>query len=230
MTPKPVHQFYETAGHREYCLSFGADNAERTILIIPPLFEEMNRTRCMIVEAMRQLPARGIRTYLMDLPGCNESLIPLSLQSLTSWHLAVADAASHLGATHIAAIRGGCLLDHVVAVPRWRLAPVQGATLLKTLLRSRVAGDKEVGVHTTAGQLLADGCTEGLNLAGHRLSPQMLSELETAIPIVTRLVTEAQLDDVAGSLLWLRTEPGENKEMSAAFAARLDIWSATCAR
>jgi hypothetical protein len=230
LKPEPVHLFYETAGSRENCLSFGADGTERKILVIPPLFDEMNRTRRLIVDTMRGLERRGVRTYLPDLPGCNESCVPLLPQSISSWQLAMKNAAQHFRVTHVASIRGACLLDEIDRLPRWRLAPAMGATFLKTLLRTRIAGDKEAGIYTSAEQLLADGHRHGVHLAGQWIGPQMLSELETATPVASTLVTQDALADVAGSPLWLRGEPGESHEMSAALAARLDAWSATCGR
>lgn len=228
MTPAPIHLFYETAGNQEYCLSFGASDAARTILIIPPFFDEMNRTRRMIAEAMRHLAKRGVRAHLLDLPGCNESVVPAPHRSLSSWRVAVTDAAVQLQVTHIASIRGGCLIDDAAGLPIWRLAPVRGAALLKNMLRTRIAGDKEVGVYSTAEHLLADGRAHGIHLAGQMLSPHMVADLEIAIAITNDLVTEGALADVAGTPLWLRAEPGESPEMSAALAARLDAWSASC--
>ncbi|MFN3619112.1 hypothetical protein [Sphingorhabdus sp.] len=230
MSPDPVHLYYESAGNREYCLGFGHTETDRKILIVPPLFDEMNRTGRMIVEAMRDLARRGLFAYLLDLPGCNESNAPLTDQSITSWQLAVTEAAKQFGVTHIASIRGGCLLDDVGGIPKWRLAPVNGATLVKTLLRTRIAGDKEAGISTTAAQLLAEGQRRGVHLAGHHLSPQMLSELQTAVPVSTGLSTEDMLAELSGTPLWRRAEPTESVDMSLGIAARLDAWSATCGR
>ena len=44
------------------------------ILFVPPLFEEMNRTRALIAAIMRALAARGYGCWLPDLPGTGESL------------------------------------------------------------------------------------------------------------------------------------------------------------
>lgn len=230
MTPTPIHLFYKTAGQSEYCLSFGADDSARHILIIPPLFDDMNRTRRMTVEAMRDLAQRGVRSMLLDLPGCNESEAALSWQSIASWQLAVSDAARQLEATHMVSIRGGCLLDDVGGLPRWRLAPVKGATLLKTLLRARIAADKEAGVYTSADQLLADALEHGIDLAGHKLGTRMLLGLQDAVLAVGDNITEVSVTDVAGAPLWLRAEPGDSPAMSATLAARLDAWSASCGR
>src|SRR3546814_4854209 len=48
-----------------------------TVLFVPPLFEEANRTRRTLVLAMRALAAQGFAALLPDLPGQNESLVPL---------------------------------------------------------------------------------------------------------------------------------------------------------
>lgn len=224
MKPAPAYLFYVTGGQSEHCLSFGETNAARTILIVPPLFDEMNRTRRMLVEAMRALAGRGIRTLVPDLPGCNESLADLTEQSLDAWRRAVADCAEKVGATHIASLRGGTLIDDKVALPRWRLAPVKGSSLVKTMLRTRIVADKEAGLVTTAEQLLAGAPVE---LSGNMLGADMLASLEAGEPSIDE-AHHVALADIGGTPLWLRAEPGEDEAMSAAIADSLDRWSASC--
>lgn len=224
------HIFYETAGGREYILRLEGGEAARTILIIPPLFAEMNRTRRMMVEAMRALALRGVGSMLPDLPGCNESLAPMSQQSLTVWRKAVTDVTHQHRVTHIAAIRGGCLLDDISGMPSLRIAPIAGASLLKTILRTRIAADREAGINISMEELRAMGETAGLDLAGYTLGPVMLKELDTARPAQCDLISEMQLANIGGTPLWLRSEPGENADMSAALARELDAWSVSCAR
>lgn len=230
MRPQPIHIYYNTAGQSEYCLRFGPVDADRTILIVPPLFDEMNRSRRMTIEAMRHLTKRDVASLLPDLPGCNESRAGLSTQSIESWRNAVSEAATQLRATHVVSIRGGSLLDDAAGLPIWRLVPVKGASLLKTLLRARISADKEAGLSTSAEQLIIEGQQHGLNLAGHALGPAMLGDLEKAISVATDNITEATLTEVAGTALWLRSEPGDSPEMSAAVAAHIDQWSVACRR
>lgn len=224
MKPAPAHLSYETGGHKEYCLSFGEAGAARTIMIVPPLFDEMNRTRRMLVETMRALADRRVRSLLPDLPGCNESLADLVGQSLDQWRRAVAHCAGELGATHIASLRGGMLIDDGSALPRWRLASVKGSSLLKTMLRTRIAGDKEADIITTTEQLLA---TVPVELSGNMFGAEMLASLEAAEPS-TDEAHHVALADIGGSPLWLRAEPGDDPAMSAAIADSLDSWSASC--
>jgi hypothetical protein len=62
------------------------------------------------------------------------------------------------------------------------------------------------------------------------LSHAMLESLESAVPLALADAREVALADMSGSPLWLRAEPGDNPAMSAALAAELDLWSATCGR
>jgi hypothetical protein len=226
--PAPVHLHYEFGGQREYCLSFGGANAERSILIVPPLFDEMNRVRRMLIETMRALAELGVRTLLPDLPGCNESAADLSAQTLDTWERAVEAAATQLSATHIASIRGGALVDQKPALPHWRLAPAKGSSLLKTMLRTRIAAEKEGGNNVTIERLLATAKSGPLELSGNLLGSAMVDALERAEPIAALDAHGATLEDVAGAPLWLRAEPQDSAEMSAAIAAELIRWSSLC--
>jgi hypothetical protein len=224
----PAHLYYDFGGQKEYCLSFGDVEASRCILIIPPLFDEMNRVRRMLVQAMRALAERGVRTLLPDLPGCNESAADLPVQTIETWQEAVAASALQLGATHIAALRGGALIDHKPSLPVWRLAPVKGSSLLKTMLRTRIAAEREAGRTVTIEQLMAAAQSSPLELSGYVLGMAMLESLDSSLPAVVPDLHEAALTDVNGSALWLRAEPQDDPAMSTALAANLDRWSASC--
>ncbi len=228
MSGAPAHLYYDFGGQKEYCLSFGDVEASRCILIIPPLFDEMNRVRRTLVQAMRALAERGVRTLLPDLPGCNESAADLPVQTIETWQEAVAALALQLDATHIAALRGGALIDHKTSLPVWRLAPVKGSSLLKTMLRTRIAAEREAGRTVTIEQLMAAAQSSPLELSGYVLGMAMLESLDSALPAVVPDLHEAALTDVNGSALWLRAEPQDDPAMSTALAANLDRWSASC--
>jgi hypothetical protein len=222
------YRTYSFNGHDEFCLCFGAWHA-RQILIIPPLFDEMNRTRRMLVQAMRDLDKRGVGSMLVDLPGCNESMAGLAEQSLDSWRAAVAACAEQLGATHVSSLRGGALVDDASALPHWRLAPAKGSSLLKAMIRTRIAGEKEAGKATTEAELMGAARAAPLELGGNMLGPDMVARLVTAEPAPLANLTERKLgEDISGSPLWLRAEPQDDAAMSASIAADLDRWSASC--
>jgi hypothetical protein len=229
------HNNYKFAGAQENCLSAGEASSTRRILIVPPLFDEMNRMRRVLVSAMRILSNGGVGCDLIDLPGCNESLARLEDQDLGTWRGAVAAAAEQLRCTHIASIRGGALVDNLPAgLPHWRLCPVKGVSLLKTMLRTRIAGDKEMGIASNMESLIAHGCREPIELAGNLICPNMLSSMQYVQAEPLAKLTMAALgdgaDDVMGSALWLRAEPQDDPVMAASIAAQLDHWSASCVR
>jgi hypothetical protein len=225
---KPEYRTYNFNGQDEFCLCFGAGTA-RQILIVPPLFDEMNRMRRVLVSAMRDLADRGVGSMVIDLPGCNESLAALENQDLAHWRQAVAECAEQLGATHIASFRGGALVDDGAKLPVWRLAPAKGASLLKTMIRTRIAGEKEAGRSLTEAELLAHAETGPIELAGNMLGSAMVALLQSAVLATPPNCTERKLgEDIAGSPLWLRAEPQDDPAFAAAIAADLDSWSASC--
>ncbi len=232
MSVAPRHLSYHFEGLDEATLGFGDAQATRTILIVPPLFDEMNRVRAMLVGAMRDLAGRGVMTLLPDIPGCNESIAPISLQSIESWHRAMVVAAHQLGATHVASIRGGTLIEGHIPLPHWRLAGVKGASLLKTMLRARIASDKESGRNSSTESLITEVHGGPIELSGYMLSAAMLAELDAAVPDPVAQAHDIAIGDgpdaLSGKPLWLRAEPQDDTDMSLALSAELDRWSASC--
>jgi hypothetical protein len=218
------HIQYAASQSQEHCLCLGPLDAARRIIILPPLFDEMNRMRRTLVQAMRSLAERGIASCLPDLPGCNDSLSPLDMQSIESWCAAVLSASQAFGATHVFSMRGGCLLDDAARLPAIRLAPIKGASLIKTLVRAQIASDKEAGITSTSDALAQKVLSGSVHLSGYTLSAQLWSDLESAVP-AGQTVQEIALDTIAGSALWLRAEPDYSADMAAALARVLDEWS-----
>ena len=230
MTSASRHLSYHFGGFDEACLSFGDAKSDRVIIIVPPLFDEMNRVRAVLVGAMRELAKRGITAMLPDVPSCNESLAFITGQTIESWRFAMKSAAEQHQATHVASVRGGTLLTADIDLPQWRLAPIKGASILKNMLRTRIASDKEGGLSTTTDCLMTDAQSGPIELSGYRLGADMLASLDSAVP--SDAGVEVTLGDGPGELsgkpLWLRAEPQEDAEMSVALATELDRWSASC--
>lgn len=209
-----------------------AGTPRATVLIVPPLFEEANRTRRTLVLAMRALAARGFAAAMPDLPGQNESLVALEAVDLERWQAALAATSVEIdGPLIVTSVRGGALIDHrVKAAGWWRLAPVGGASLLRTLLRARVSADREAGVTSSLESLTETAKTEPLLLAGNRLSPAMIAQLGSAEtqPVAPLRSVSLGAGGIAGTPLWLRAEPGEDAAMAEAIADDIADWSATC--
>lgn len=216
------YEQYRTPRAYEWILRIGDPRAP-PILFVPPLFEELNRTRALIVAVMRRLAADGRGCWLPDLGGTGESLLPLESAAWGEWRQDVAAAASHVKAASgnlpvIAAVRGGALVDDAAeASCRWRFAPVAGRALARDLDRASLTG--------------------GAEWAGYSASPELRAALASAeaaevSPLrLVRLATDAGAADhkVSGPALWRRSEPGNSAELAAALAADISGWSRTCA-
>ena len=217
---KPVTWPCPTAGGGEtieYALSFD-QNRQHRVLVIPALFDEGNKLRRLTVEVMRRLDGAGIDSFLPDLPGTNESLAPLAAQTLEGWTSAMLAAANHFRAKRVLAIRGGGLVMPKV-IPGWHYAPVKGASQLRQMLRARILASRELGREETQEGLTAQGQTSGLELIGYQLGPEMLRQLQERTPDQRAGITPIDQDLIGGGGLWLRAEPGEDREQADALAA-----------
>jgi hypothetical protein len=224
VTGSLYHLQYPFAGRSEYALCCGPEAAECRVLIIPPLFDEMNRMRRVLVSAMRALSAFGVASVLPDLPGCNESEAALRDQNLNAWQGAVISASAHFAITHVFSVRGGCLIDDIPLLPKLRLAPVKGKSVLNLLIRSRISGDNEGGLKTTSEQLAAEARMGFADLAGNHINASLWHQLGTAIPVQHPFCDECTVTDIDGSAIWLRAEPQDDPAMAAGIARRLENW------
>lgn len=200
---------------QEHALAFDRQRSQR-LLIVPALFDEGNRMRRLTVETMRRLDAMGIDSFLPDLPGCNESLQPLDRQTAAAWIEAMAAAARHFGATQALGIRGGCLFTPAT-LPCRHYAPVKAASILRNMIRARILASREAGREEFREDLVALAQSEGIELAGYPLSAGFYGEFEPMVAD-TEATVIAQ-EDVGGSALWLRAEPGEDPLQAEILAA-----------
>lgn len=224
---------YRFADREEYCLQAGSEHKIQ-ILLIPPLFDEMNRMRRMIVDAMRLLADRNIGVVLPDLPGTNESLYPQQEAHLNIWRDALSSSLeAHQECAFVASMRGGCLIDNFSDhLPKWRLTPAKGKSLLRTMMRTRIGSDKESGITTTMANLTEQAQTESIELAGNLISPEMFVQLQETdfktsnLLRTARLESDSQSADIklAGNPLWLRAEPDADPALSQSIAEDIANW------
>lgn len=231
MTSRPglAYETYPAGQSEEWMMRIGPTEGA-PILFLPPLFEEMNRTRAFLAAVMRSLAERGFGCWLPDLPGTGESNLPLLACDWLSWKQAALDAARHLARVAgrqplVASFRGGALLDHPLpASAVWRFAPAEGASLARDLVRaSLLAADELKGAQ--------------LDLAGYKLSKSFLSEIQEARfakPFHLRTVRlasdrgDAELK-LEGPALWRRSEPATAPELSTLIASDIAEWHGQCA-
>jgi len=214
-----VHS-YIAGGEPEFMLAYGPGNGPQ-VLILQPLFEEMNRCRLLVATMCRLLAERGIGCWLPDLPGTGESPRALEDVDWPLWREAAAAAAAlvreHTGiALLCASIRGGALLDDAVDTRRWRFAPVSGRSLLSDLRRSALASG-----------------SDPLAPAGYRLSSSLSKKLQDADIVADpasrtiRIASDDRPADhvVDASPLWRRPEPARDDMLAQLLADDIHIWS-----
>lgn len=184
------------------------------LLFLPPLFEEMNRTRALLASAMRALAAEGFECWLPDLPGTGESERALEQVSWQDWRDSAAGAFEASGAVASVGLRGGALLDEA-SPARWRFAPATGASLARDLARA--------GLMTEGG-------------GGYAPSPALVEPLASAEPPgggrirTVRLSTDRAEADLKleGPPLWRRAEPQNSTELADAMALDISQWVRSC--
>ncbi|MFC3713852.1 hypothetical protein ACFOMD_14845 [Sphingoaurantiacus capsulatus] len=215
--------------------------ADTPLLIIPPLFEEMNRTRALLAGVGRRLAERGIASWLPDLPGTGDSELPFAEASWDAWQqslelLAQKISATHGKEVHIFTIRGGALLgESIPARSRYWLSPVAGERLLRELLRARMAADQERGTPTSTAALEAQLATQPVELAGYPVSLALAAALRAAalpeVAPVRRAVVGSGDGDISldGPPLWRHAEPAAAPALAEALADDIAAWIARCA-
>ena len=209
------------SGSGEWLMRIGVATAS-PILFVPPLFEEMNRTRALLAATMRNLAARSHCCWLLDLPGTGESERPLEQVRWDEWREAVRAAAAHAREksgqrAHCASIRGGALLDEAAeARSYWRFAPVAGASLARDLARAGLAGGAALAGYTPSSELMAHV---------EAASPAAVAPLRVAKLASDRTEADARLE---GPALWRRSEPGTSSSLADAIAENIDGWVRQC--
>jgi hypothetical protein len=204
-------------GERRDELALVFDRArERRLLVLPGWFDEANKMRRQTVEVMRRLDLAGIDSMLPDLPGCNESEMPLAEQTLEDWRAAADAAARHFNATNVLAIRGGALLAPS-RLPGWAYAAVDGKRMVRSMLRARTIAAREAGRAERTEDLQIQGRQRGIELGGWQIGPSMFGALEQAA--LDHELTEIDQSAIGGAGLWLRAEPDEDPEQADALAA-----------
>lgn len=188
------------------------------LLVLPALFDEANKLRRQIVEVMHRLDLSGVDSFLPDFAGCNESTAPLGTQTLENWRGAAEAAATKFGATHVLAIRAGCLLTPP-GLPGWRYAPSTGTKVLRSLLRARTIAAREAGSSETIEELSTTARAQGIELAGWTVGAAMFSALEKAVANADNQQAVIHQSDIGGGSLWLRAEPDEDPEQADMLAA-----------
>ena len=195
------------------------------LLMLPPLFEEMNRARRLLADLGRALAERGIGSALPDLPGTGDAP---GTPDVGAWRAAVAALVAELSASRplwLFAMRGGALLsDGAGTNGLYRVAPVSsGAVPLREMMRAQAIADQErsgarIGPSAYEARL-ARG--ETVTLTGYDITALAadlgaLALPEPAVPLRT--------SSIEGPPVWRQAEPAPAPAFAAALADDIAGW------
>lgn len=168
--------------------------ARGALLFVPPLAEEMNKTRRMVALQARRLAAAGFAVLLADLHGCGDNPDDLGDTTWDDWIDDVARASRWLASRHAAPLwlwgmRSGALLARA-ASPRldapcsflfWQPA-TQGSSVLQQFLRLKAAADMLEGGARGVMDALRKQLRAGhpVEVAGYCLPPALAEGLQHA--------------------------------------------------
>lgn len=218
-------------------MRFGPAGAPVVVIALPP-FEEANRLRALAVTMARRLAEAGLGAAIPDLPGTGESLTDIASTRLADWRAAFAAACASVNqARLIASLRAAALFDGDKGViGHWRLSPQDGPRLLREMIRTRLAGLRDDGGEASTASLTDMAKSDGIELAGHWLTPALFGDLEEAAPLpahplrVVRLGGDAQPADrlITAPPLWRRAEPDNDLQLAQLLADDIADWMTTC--
>lgn len=166
------------------------------LVFIPPLLEEMNRSRRLLTLLTSALAAQDCLTLLPDLPGTGESGQSLADTRWDDWLDSIADCmdwmAARATALQLCGLRGGALVAQAALgrdfagnrqMAFTALAPVRSGTHhVRHWLRVRTAASREIGPEVTMDALktqISNG--QPVQLAGYDCPAGLLQMLETQV-------------------------------------------------
>ncbi len=216
------------AGHRPG----PAELPAHWVLVVPPLGEELNKSRRTLGLLGQSLAGVGLGLVVVDLFGTGDSEGDFRAATWQGWVADIACARRWLldqGARRVdlLAVRGGALLawDYLAQAQAeaerlllWQ--PIIGGHQLATqLLRLRLAaGALGKGEAETAASLRDQLAREHwLDIAGYRFSAGLFAGLEAArlTPLQGRRI---------GAIDWFQVQPGTDQALAPAAQSTLDAW------
>ncbi len=215
MTDTPVFGYarYPAPAGNEWMILRGPRKGPR-VLILPPLLNEANQCRALVVDLARHLALAGVGTSIPDLPGMGESGLALAEVRWSDWREAAVAAAEALcedgSPPMVASLRGGALLDDVCkARGWWRFAEAPGAALLRPLERAQRLSTQSRGPDAPA------------TLAGFDLHGELIEALRAAVPAPVPGPLRTMAFDGEGVPVWRRAEPTNDLALAGRMAQDL---------
>jgi len=217
-----------------FVLRRGPPNARRSVLVVPPFAEEMNKCRRMITLVALRLSESGIATVTPDLYGTGDSggefleadwdIWCDDVSRVSNWTVENVGPlegvlAIRLGGALAVAVAQGSGISGARRTVFWQPL-LDGKRFLNQFLRLRVAATMASGTQQSASELrrrLSSG--KAIEVAGYELSPQLADALEGVAP-------PAALPPGLGEILWAEASTGDDSALPAPSQAAVDRYRA----
>ena len=221
------YERYDHAGGQDWMAVFGPANGAQ-VLIVPPLFEEMNFTRAVLVAMARSFAAHDVGAWIVDLPGTGES--ESAIEDDRGWRICAPPWRGRRRRSRRArgcrtsprCVAARCWTMRLRRGPWWRCAGADGAALLRQMERAQAIGDKEAG-------RVPDPAATTVDLIGYRIARPLRDAMRAARPATPAGPLRERPYDWPGAAPWRRAEPTADPALSAALADDIRMWIATCA-
>ena len=182
----PEAFFLNGAAAPLFTLHWPGSTACAPVLLLPPLLEELNKSRRALNELARALQAQGHAVLLVDWFGTGDSGGDLADASWSQWQADVAHARAFLAERYpmppvACALRGGALLLPELPDCNWLLcAPISdGQQQLTQWLRLKLMAARMVGDNLSSEQLMAQIDAGGVEIAGYFLPPALITPMRS---------------------------------------------------
>lgn len=198
-----------------------------TVMLVPPLAEEMNKGRRMFAEAARALAAAGWQVVQVDLHGCGDSDGEFGDATWSGWieDLTRAEQAyAGAGELWFWGVRAGALLIAPMLARRpdanlllWQPA-IDGAMTLDQLLRLRTAAAVVGNENGADRKALRERLMRGaaVEVGGYQVSPRLAEGLREA-----RLALAANF---TGRVVWIDVVASVHDSARMAATRMVDAW------
>ncbi|WP_114327634.1 hydrolase 2, exosortase A system-associated [Candidatus Colwellia aromaticivorans] len=232
-------QFLDSNGQSIFTIYFQVPEHVKhvkTLLVVPPFAEEMNKSRKMLSDFARMASVMGVAVLLVDLYGTGDSEGELEQATWQQWHQDVASCLAwlrentpnvdigllglRLGATLAMDITCKNEALDISDVVLWQPV-INGKQFVGQFLRLRLAASVVTsGVKESAAQLqhiLAESGT--LEVAGYMLNSQLINDIEAINLSTVNLATEREI-----RLTWYEVGMPPKKDLLPVSKKLIDVW------
>lgn len=184
--------FIDSQGGKVFVTQFGDASSDKSVLILPSLFEELNLCRAVVAKQAQKMATNGAVVYCLDYYGCGDSEGEIEQANVQIWQQNIIDTLEWIkgkgaGTIDLWAIRFGALLA-MNTLEHWAGSSVEptilmwkpvlkGKQFMTQFLRLKQANSMMQGTEKVnwREKILSGETTE---VAGYEITAELLSSID----------------------------------------------------